>query len=184
MISSQGAVSFDSIRHNAQLGFQLKATSAEVLTDTPEFTYPLPIKNYNDLRLPSTIPRLLVVYVMPQDSSHWLTYHEPEEHLIQRRCAYWLDLFGSQEVSNETSRTISIPRCNVLTVRGVDHADGASLEIGDRTCLALISPKTFFDASDLWQPNGMRRDMAGIASTCRRASLSLYTDWQPTQRKK
>ncbi|HMH14170.1 MAG TPA: DUF4365 domain-containing protein [Edaphobacter sp.] len=132
MISSQGAVSFDSIRHNAQLGFQLKATSAEVLTDTPEFTYPLPIKNYNDLRLPSTIPRLLVVYVMPQDSSHWLTYHEPEEHLIQRRCAYWLDLFGSQEVSNETSRTISIPRCNVLTVEALTTlmARASRLEIG------------------------------------------------------
>jgi hypothetical protein len=88
----------DSVRHNAQLGFQLKATSAEALMESFEFTSPLPIKNYNDLRLPNTIPRLLVIFVMPQDPTHWLTYHEPEEHLIQRRCAYDLRLLAQCDV--------------------------------------------------------------------------------------
>ena len=34
--------------------------------------FPLPIKNYNDLRREMLVPSILVVLVLPKNPSHWL----------------------------------------------------------------------------------------------------------------
>ena len=114
VISSEGRVCDNAILHQAQIGVQLKATSQEFPSEG-DIAYSLPMKNYNDLRVLTTIPRLLVLLVLPPDAKKWLE-HEMEEHLITRKCAYFLNLFGLPEVSNETNRTVYIPRQNVLTV--------------------------------------------------------------------
>jgi hypothetical protein len=107
----------DSLFEQAQLGLQLKATSCEPATGN-SVTFPLPIKNYNDLRRMNLMPRLLVVFHMPVEIEEWLD-HEVEEYLSSRRCAYYLNLFGAPEVANETNRTVHIPRANVLTVESL-----------------------------------------------------------------
>lgn len=132
LVSSHGRVASDSVRLNSQIGLQLKATSTEVLGNSSEFSFSLPMKNYNDLRGPNTIPRLLIVFVMPPDPDLWLKNHEPEDFMVQRRCAYWLDLFGSPEVTNSATRVVSIPRANVLNVHSLTElmAQASRLELG------------------------------------------------------
>jgi hypothetical protein len=113
-VNSEGAVCADALHIQAHLGLQLKATSQE-LPAAGLIPYSLPIKNYNDLRVLNAIPRLLVLFVLPPAEEQWL-HHEIGEHLITRRCAYYLNLYGLPEVPNETVRTVYIPTQNVLTV--------------------------------------------------------------------
>ena len=53
----------------------------------------MPIKNYNDLRIFTQTPRLLVVLELPRDESQWMTV--TAEELVPRRRAYWLSLLGA-----------------------------------------------------------------------------------------
>jgi len=112
-INSEGPACTDYLFHQAHLGVQLKATAIEL--PEGDISFSLPIKNYNDLRRPQVIPRVLVVFVLPPDAHQWQE-HEIEVHLLSRRCAYYLNLFGAPEVANEAYRTVHIPRGNVLTV--------------------------------------------------------------------
>ncbi|MXY61989.1 MAG: DUF4365 domain-containing protein [Synechococcus sp. SB0665_bin_28] len=72
------------------------------------------IKNYNDLRIETQTPRLLVVLELPQDESLGMKVN-PEE-LILRVRAYWLSLRGRGEVGNKTTVTVHVPVANVLNV--------------------------------------------------------------------
>lgn len=92
-----------------RLEIQVKCTSTEVLFEQ-EIRYPLKIKNYDDLRLPCHVPRILVVVVVPDDPRDWLA--QTEDELILRRCGYWASLAGRPESSNETKVTVHMPRGN------------------------------------------------------------------------
>ena len=55
------------------LDLQLKATA---VLDEPQagfVPFRLTIKNYNDLRVETQTPRLLVVFELPRDESRWMT---------------------------------------------------------------------------------------------------------------
>jgi hypothetical protein len=88
-----------------QIGIQLKATTT-VSPDATGFSFPLPIKTYNDLRIRTQIPRILVVLALPDDSSEWLEHQA--YHLLMRRCAYWTSILGSPETANVATVSISI----------------------------------------------------------------------------
>ena len=77
----------------------------------------LSIKNYNDLRVETQTPRLLVVLELPQDESHWMMV-TPKELTLRRR-AYWLSLQGKGEVSNAQTVTVHIPVGNLLNVESL-----------------------------------------------------------------
>ena len=47
------------------IGVQLKSTSREAVVVDNEIHFPLPIKNYNDLRVQTILPRILVVLILP-----------------------------------------------------------------------------------------------------------------------
>ena len=94
-----------------RLDFQLKATSQDVLRDD-QLRFPLPIRNYDDLRLQARAPRILIVLHMPDDVSEWL--NQSREEMCQRYCAYWLSLSGSPPVQNTTSVTVHIPLANMF----------------------------------------------------------------------
>ena len=57
-------VSFTGTR--PQIDFQAKATSQHTLRDDG-IHFPLPVKNYNDLRAATRTPRILIVLLMPPD---------------------------------------------------------------------------------------------------------------------
>ena len=77
----------------------------------------MPVKNYNDLRIFTQTPRLLVVLELPQDESQWMTV--TAEELVLRRRAYWLSLQGHDEVAGQQSVTVRIPEHNVFDVKAL-----------------------------------------------------------------
>ena len=78
-------------------------------------SFRLSIKNYDDLRIETQTPRLLVVLELPNDESRWMTV--TMEELILRRRAYWLNLQRDhEEITGQETVTIHIPERNVLGV--------------------------------------------------------------------
>ncbi len=78
-------------------------TNTQDILKNNYLTFPLPIKNYNDLRVEAVIPRILIVLLMPEADALWMS--QSEEELCLRRCAYWLSLEGRHAVpNNPTSR--------------------------------------------------------------------------------
>jgi len=116
MIRAEGGMPEDAVLQHVVIQAQLKARS-QIDDTNGEFSFPLPINNYNDLRARSMAARLLVVFVMPDDPEKWLTVDR--ETLIARRCAYWCNLKGEPEVENETSRTVRIRTANRFTPAGL-----------------------------------------------------------------
>ncbi len=97
------------------LDLQLKATTNLGKSESGQFSFSLSIKNYNDLRIETQTPRLLVVIELPQDQSQWLTV-TPEE-LVLRRRAYWMSLQrGYEEVIGQETKTVYIPEGNLFDV--------------------------------------------------------------------
>jgi hypothetical protein len=115
--------------HAPELNIQLKATSQDFM-DESELTYPLKLKNYDDLRKKTLVPRILVVMVLPDEPAKWLKQAEFKTHLY--RCCYWVSLLGQQATTNTTSVSVKIPRKNILTPDAISSmmsviADGGDL---------------------------------------------------------
>lgn len=91
-----------------KLDLQIKCVGRES-PNSNIFSYPIKLKNYNDLRDESVmVPRILVVVVVPDLLPEWLAHSETE--LSLRRCGYWLSLRGMTPSSNETGQTIHMSR--------------------------------------------------------------------------
>ncbi|MEO5362949.1 MAG: DUF4365 domain-containing protein [Magnetococcus sp. DMHC-8] len=104
-----------------RLDIQLKCTAnAEFNAEQTSFTFPLPIKNYDDLRGDDVmVPRLLVVVRVPNELSQWTEV--TEDRLLLRHCGYWVSLRGAASTTNTTSQTILIPREQMFTVDGLKN---------------------------------------------------------------
>jgi hypothetical protein len=107
LISASGWIHETSVVGSPRLEVQLKASSAlEVQAD--HVSFPLPRKNYEDLRADALVPKLLVVLMLPRDPDVWL--HVDEERMIARRSAYWASLAGKPATANKTRVSIRLPR--------------------------------------------------------------------------
>ena len=115
-ISAHGLIASDSILYSPVLGLQLKATKMDHPIGST-FSFPLKIKNYNDLRAERSYPTLLVVYAMPHDRNEWLSHNE--HGLTSRRCAYWYDLINAPEVTNTSSLVVQIPTVNHFSLEAL-----------------------------------------------------------------
>jgi len=92
---------------------QVKCTSREVVGDT-SIRYPLPVKNYNELRRGNRYPPIiLIVVVVPERVEDWL--QQTEASLCLQRCGYWSSLAGADSTENKENITVKIPRNQVLT---------------------------------------------------------------------
>jgi hypothetical protein len=100
-----------------QLDLQLKCTTwAHV--GPAHVIYDLSVVNYDDLReMNLQVARILVVLVMPEDETLWLS-QSPEE-LVLRHCAYWLSLKGYPTTTNTATLRVSVPLANVFSVTGL-----------------------------------------------------------------
>ena len=97
------------------LDLQLKATAAPGGTQAGFLQFRLAVKNYDDLRVQTQTPRLLVVLELPEDESQWMTV--TTEALVLRRRAYWLSLQqGYDEVGGQQTVTVRIPEHNLFDV--------------------------------------------------------------------
>jgi hypothetical protein len=90
----------------SRLEAQLKC-SQNVASDGESFQYPLPVKNYDDLRWPDVyVPRILIVVHVPSDPSEWLV--SDSEKMTLKRCAYWASLAGAPEKPNTSTVNVKI----------------------------------------------------------------------------
>ena len=103
-----------------RLDIQLKSaieTNATLTNDG--VAYDLEARAYANLRDPIVVEnRILVLVVLPADETQWTS--QTEEHLLIRRCAYWLSLQGSPASMNKQTIRLMIPRVNVFSVEGVN----------------------------------------------------------------
>jgi len=99
-----------------RLDAQLKATT-NIGRVGSAIHFPLSIKNYDDLRIVTQTPRILIVLEMPKDEKDWVTI--TVEQLILRKAAYWVSILGMPDVDNDVSVTVPIPVSNVFDVAAV-----------------------------------------------------------------
>ncbi|MXZ24680.1 MAG: DUF4365 domain-containing protein [Caldilineaceae bacterium SB0665_bin_21] len=93
-----------------RIEFQAKSTSRDIRKGD-SLHYPLPIKNYNELRLDECwLPRILIVVLMPSVTEPWLS--QSEDKLCLDSSAYWLSLAGMPQVSNTSTVTVYVPTAN------------------------------------------------------------------------
>lgn len=110
-VDSVDGVLMASFGRRPRIEFQAKATTQDILQGD-ELRFPLPIKNYNDLRADTRTPRVLIVLLMPGQQSDWM--EQTSSELCLRRCAYWLSLENWQSTSNSGTFTVPIPVINVF----------------------------------------------------------------------
>ncbi len=100
------------------LELQLKATVDLPQPQAGVRPFRLSIKNYNDLRILTQTPRLLVVLELPKDESRWMTV--TAEEVVLRRRAYLMSLQGGyDEVVGQQTVTVHIPEHNVFDVEAL-----------------------------------------------------------------
>lgn len=98
---------------------QLKASSSPNIKED-HLNYPLPIKNYNDLRAQSLEKRILIILIVPGNiPTEWI--EQSSEQLLLKKCAYWVSLENYPDSSNEESVTIKIPLSQRFTVDTLDQ---------------------------------------------------------------
>lgn len=102
------------VRRNPQIDIQLKCTK-EKINKHGSLSFPLPVKNYNDLRDEyQNNPTYLIVLIVPENENNWIETRDND--MLLRNKAYWFSLRGMPETDNETTVTIHIPVSNELNV--------------------------------------------------------------------
>lgn len=97
-----------------QLNAQLKATINFPLLGN-NFRFSLSKKNYDDLRVPVMVPRILIVLHLPRSENSWMNVSLTR--LILKKCAYWTILKGLPELKEgQESVTVDVPSGNCFDV--------------------------------------------------------------------
>ena len=100
-----------------RLDVQLKCTSRNVLGQV-NITFPLVLKNYDDLRHENyQVPRILVVVIVPTDPETWLK--QDETALAMNHCGYWLSLRGCPPTTSTSTVNVHLPRTQQFTVNAL-----------------------------------------------------------------
>ena len=111
-IQYNGKLSDASTLYSPEIKLQLKATSIANIVGS-NIHFPLPVKNYNDLKARTATPRFLVVLCLSELKDDWLKHSADE--LVLKKCAYYLNLKGLPETTNETTVTVHIPLTNIFS---------------------------------------------------------------------
>lgn len=117
MISCSGTFGDNALMRSPRIEVQAKATAAELRPDSESIKFSLPVKNYEDLKGITLVPRILVVMLVPEDVETWI--EQNENHMLVRRCAYWVSLQGQSDTENVSSITIDIPRNQIFNVTSI-----------------------------------------------------------------
>jgi hypothetical protein len=99
----------------ATIELQLKATSSAAAQHADHISKQLKKDHYNKLATTfTTADRYLVVMVVPTHVDHWL--EQDENRLLMKHCVYWQSVRGEPLVEQQASKTVQLPRSNVLNV--------------------------------------------------------------------
>lgn len=104
---------------NPHIHLQLKCTSQDLISGS-FIKFPLPKKNYDDLRGDNVVcPRYLVVLLVPKNHDDWIQ-HRPEYMSLHSRC-YWVSIKDYPDSANQSKMTIDIPLTQRLTTANLRH---------------------------------------------------------------
>lgn len=113
VISGKGKIDPSSLRYSPRIEVQLKASINAEPNGDGDIPFDMTIKNYDDLRAESLLPRLLIILALPKDKVDWLI-HKPDM-LILQKCCYYLNLKGKPASLNGGHQRVYVPMTNVLT---------------------------------------------------------------------
>lgn len=99
-----------------RVDFQLKSATDYTLR-ADDIAYDLRAADYNRLIRDDDVPRVLILFLMPENPGEWLA-QSPEE-LCLRKCAYWVSLMGEPPVTNTSTKRVFVPRANVFNRDGL-----------------------------------------------------------------
>ena len=106
--------------YSPKLDVQLKCTSSDMTENETTFSFPLKLKNYNELIVQNcAAPRILVVLRVPNDLQSWVVVGDNEISL--NHCAYWVSLKGLEQTANGTRVTVHLPKENRLTIEELNR---------------------------------------------------------------
>jgi len=117
IISCSGTYGEETLLRSPRIELQAKATSEDLSSEDTVLKFALPIKNYDDLRSITLIPRILVVMLVPDQPEIWI--EQSEDHMLLRHCAYWVSLKGKPETENKSKITVDIPRNQIFNVESL-----------------------------------------------------------------
>jgi hypothetical protein len=90
-----------------KIRLQLKCTS-RMMVKNGVIKFPLPRKNYDDLRDDRlTIPRYLIVLLVPDDPTDWIAHHD--QHMSLHNTCYWTDIQPVADIGKKKTVTVNIP---------------------------------------------------------------------------
>ena len=99
-----------------RVDLQLKATTQyEIRGDV--IVYDLRVEDYNRLIIEDDVPKVLILYLMPEDEDQWLT--QSEDELCLRKCSYWVSLMGLPHSRNLSTQRLTVPLANLFDQDGL-----------------------------------------------------------------
>ena len=111
-LNSNDLIIKDGNNTGAQIDAQLKCTGRADFREEA-FTFDLPVKNYNDLRLVATVQRLLIVVVVPHRVEDWVI--TTPDVAVMQHAAYWRNLVGEPATENQHTVRIRMSRAQQFT---------------------------------------------------------------------
>ncbi len=95
-IVARGWLHEQAVYRSPKIDVQLKSFGRNPLrADENSFTFRLIRKNYDELRQPVQVPRLLVVLLLPREPELWVD--QDDQRMLTRYAAYYLSLAGMGE---------------------------------------------------------------------------------------
>lgn len=102
-----------------KLELQLKCTARDLL-DEDSIHYPLDVNTYDNLRAENyLVPRILLVVIMPESPSDWIS--QSDEQLSLRHFGYWVSLRGKPRVENRETVTVYVPLFQTFTIKALKN---------------------------------------------------------------
>ncbi|GGA47910.1 DUF4365 domain-containing protein [Okeania sp. KiyG1] len=94
---------------------QVKCTSSNNISkiEADTINFRLPRKNYDTLRGESTVPLILIVVLVPDKFTEWMTISQ--EECVMRKCGYWASLKGEPSTKNKETVTVKLSRKKLFT---------------------------------------------------------------------
>ena len=99
-----------------RVDFQVKATTRYAIGDAG-ISYDLRVEDFNRLIMDDDIPRVLILFIMPDDEEQWLA--QSEDQLCLRKCAYWVSLMGQPFSRHSSTVRVTVPLTNLFDQNGL-----------------------------------------------------------------
>ena len=100
-----------------KVDFQIKSTTRQLELRDGNILYDLRVENYNQLIVSDDAPRVLILYLMPNEREEWISQSESE--LCLRKCAYWTSLMEMPLSRNNSTQRVELPLTNIFSPDGL-----------------------------------------------------------------